>query len=371
MSESANSQPIRSSSDLVTVPTSEEQRERLTAAEVFEPGGPTKSFLYYTRKSPFQRGGIRFPGLVADAFRESEWLVLSTFVLEIIGIVVLSYGVWEESNWPAYLIAIGAGFLVVVDWVGAAFHHFKQQGKLCKRDNDLLLIFPEMRLAERRKLPYLSYEGVVMSEMPSGWRILSFFGVALIFLVMLVKIILLPAHVPTIWPPSIRWGVLGVSALTYLWIFWVHISHTGYYLAHLIYKSKVKSDKGRFNRHPDDYWKTEDEVEFDLSEFPELLKKTGHAKFANLVPSDAKLKEFLEQGVKTEFPNYQGVSPYFQIRKVGPHRYSISSLGMLYDSELDMMGRAQPNALADAAVALYGHYLQMRHLHAAHRDTKN
>lgn len=350
---------------------SEEQSKRLGAADMFEPGGSTKSFLYFTRKQVLLLGGMKFPGLIADAFRQSKGLVLTTLVVELIGIVVLSYGVWEESSWPGYVIGLGAGFLVVIDWIGAIAHHFKYKGQICKRENELLQVFPQMRMAADRKLPYKNYADKVNAEMQWGWKIISMIGIALILAVMLVKIVLLPAHVPQIWPPSIRWGVLGISAITYVWIFWVHLAHTGYYVAHLIYKHKVNADRKRFIKKPEDYWKQTDHVEFDLAEFPTLLRQTKHSTFADLVgPDQNKVNAYIEEGLTMDFGEVKGVRPYFEIRKAAPadpnsRRYIIQSLGMLYDTELDLMARSQPNPLAEAAVALWGHYLQIRYVNAA------
>lgn|GEM_PF-3594334 len=119
---------------------------------------------------------------------------------------------------------------------------------------------------------------------------------------------------------------------------------------------------------PDQFRRLPDSVEIRLEKFVTELDNTNSNVWKSLIPKDENVrKNQIQKGFESDLSKYKD--------EVGPHEiilidenskiYELRIMGRLLDSELEALVKAQPEGLARSAVAIYGHYLQMKNLKAA------
>jgi uncharacterized membrane protein len=167
---------------------------------------------------------LTLPGLFAtEKYKQDKVLFYLAMILEIIGfLLVSSFAGWQ------LIFALSVAALVVIDVFLAIGLHYKR-GKICINDNWAIAA----KTADQRK----GYQETVQEQ--KGWW-LAKVCLILLWVFAIVKAFAVFAMNPT----TQIFGILML--LVYLFIAYVHTSHTGYYLSYFRHNSALEKERDKF-----------------------------------------------------------------------------------------------------------------------------
>jgi len=337
----------------------------------FEPGAHTKELLFGTRKRKRIWGGVEFPGLFSNEniAGDSNWFWFA-ILLESIGLIALCYALWEETTLSVPFVIIIGLVVIFFDIVFAWIHHFVLTPKKCEIENEKLRIFPDMRKAEEHGKSYYDYIRLNHLQIPSWRVVISKIAGGLIVILGILKAIVFTMHLPQGWSEQVRTIILIPCLLSYCIVAYIHLTKTGFYIAYRRYISSYKKDRSKFDAmgNPDQFKRLPDSVEISLEKFVTELDNTNSNVWKSLIPKDEKIRENqIQKGFETDLSKYEDEVGQHKIILIDetPKIYELRIMGRLPDSELEALVKAQPEGLARSAIAIYGHYLQMKNLKAS------
>lgn len=324
----------------------------------FEPGPHTKSMLLGTRKQQRRIGGIEFPGLFSteQVVSDVRW-IWGVGILEMIGLIALYYVVWDSTELSALAVFGICGVAILCDCVFAVLHHFLATPKQCEIANEKLLFLEAMRSPDERKLRYTDYMNLNRFKIPT-WKQIVVFGASVIIVILsIIKAISLVTWLPQQLTDTIKTIIIVPCLLSYFIVAYIHLTHTGYWTAYRRYILSYNRDLYRYNDKEKAFQRKPFWVDIDMANFIEDMNNT---EFSTIIPDDADTRrQQVENGLKTIQVHSHTIT-----YNSANNKYRFTIMGRLLDSELQRMVELQHEGLAQAAVALYGHYLQWRNLKA-------
>ncbi len=355
-------------------------QESISSETGFEPSARTKRMYYSLRKIPQPIGGFELPGLFNyDPAQDQTWVIVA-ITLEIVSLLFLSLSLLSVLAW--YWLAIGSVLAITIDLFFAYWHHWKK-GKKSETDNELLRIFPEMRVGDAKgKEQYRDYKDYLLQkiEKPIRIRCLYFWSnLSGFFIVLLaaLKCLLLVSNfkiktsfdTTSITSPN-HLSIIPIIALLliYLFIAYIHLKYSGYWLSYVFgFQRSIKKDKTEFNiKGYDSKHKKQTRTQIiNLDDFVKYLESTQYSKWKDLIPNNPESQ--IKGGLETNMGKSQKeISPH-RIYKENPddpndNNYVLERNGLLEDSSLALMVERQPTAFAKSAVTIWGHYLQLNSL---------
>ena len=338
----------------------------------FEPTTGTKSCYFAVRKNRKIVGGIELPGLFDYVENFDKSWTIAVLITEIIALFFLARVISESSqDIPVLLLGLGALAFLAFDFASAWIHHFSVFPDRNRIENELLCIFPNMRVAADNQMKYHNYCKQDRFNLSVLKKYTPYLCVGILCLLAVVKCLLYIANVDVYFanqqmPNELQYGINGFVFLSYFFCVYAHIFHTGYYLAFRRLERSEKRDESRYysarNQQQRKPFEKQDyeSGNFSLNEFVSELTATYYAGYTELVPTDQnKRNKQINLGINTHLEN--------NIDRLGGHKiignqdgsYNIIAHGLLTDEQLILMVQNQRTNLAKAAVALWGHYVQV------------
>ncbi len=295
----------------------------------FEPSSDSKNKWLLTRKKRYGKGSITLPGLfVTDKFSSDRNFFFIAIVAELVGL----YFIWQASGYSNTFIYLVVGAFVVDLFAAIGLHWYQGEKSLYE---NLLYRFENFEKVEKSTktdnsiwVEPKTYEG---PRKRTIWIVTSFIFMVLIVGLALGKIVLyyfLP-------PMSIDGITVGIF-LSYLFVAYVHIFHTGYYLAeiwvdHFTFSPDWRS-YNRLKNEKDNKYLTKDYRKHPFKCAIELV---------NVAPNGRHFLEAIDP-IANQGLNYQ-----------------FRTWGILTDEDLQKMIDDQLTTEAQSIVAKFGHDLQM------------
>ncbi len=234
-----------------------------------------------------------------------------------------------------------------------------------------------MRKKDERNKKYYDFTRLKRLKIPSWRFIVSFiFGILIVF-IGICKAVAFTIHLPQAWSEQVRTMVLIPCLLSYFIVAFIHLTKSGYFIAYYYrYKISYNRDRSQFDDsgNPEGFERQSNQVSININKFVEELKNTNDESWKALIPKDPDiLKKQIEQGLRTDLGDFKhDAGPHEIILKDATNKiYELHTYGRLMDSELERLVKAQPEGLAQSAVALYGHFLQLENLESAVKVSEN
>lgn len=261
--------------------------------KVFEPDYETKQKWLTTRKIGHHSKFIHLPGFYQDSTSRADIVLFNlAFAVEIITSISIVVGGLMKHETSNKLGAIGnVFFLLLLDGIGAYLVH-KMKGKYCVIDNKILADPEHAHAHELQKTGKYNRGIGIFCIICSG--ILKCVGVLLY--------------------TKISITILIVLFFIYAFIMYIHIAHTGYYIAHLLFQRRY--DK-QFNKFSSD----------NLNGNKSIYGATViHKPFESKI--DLKFTKIHSGNHYIEFVSNENVSGK------NTFKYNITTIGVLQDSEI-------------------------------------
>jgi uncharacterized membrane protein len=353
----------------------------LIGEDKFEPSVTTLRAYYGTRKRPerlkFSQGGFKLPGLfdTQDYYRDRT-MFLFAMLLELIGVAFLGQVLFKASTLSRLSTAAVAAIFVIGDLLLAWLHTEFIRPEQCRLENERLRVFPHMRDGKYARRPLKEYLELDEMLLPSWRAALSFLTGALIIASAVAKAFVFYIHWQDIQfaqaeatgmplgDNNYGFVISALVLLSYIVVAIIHYFFTGYYLHGLRQRHNEKKDRAqRASDVTKEYCLAYDRIE-RLPSMDEFIKQAGdsnnqHAEFFGLCPRDETERNALRSST-TPYATMVTRNRYHRINRGPDAGYQIVATGLLRDADLIELVNAQPSATAKAAVALYGHHLQMR-----------
>lgn len=340
----------------------------------FDPTTTTKSYYLAVRKRNRTLGRVELPGLFGYEEGYDGLLTKAALTTEVIALLFLARVIKEGSpDIPFYMLIIGALAFIAFDITAAWGHHFSLQPRKCRIENQQLRVFPSMRAAGEDGLPYGDYRKLIRFAIPPWAKLISWGCLATIGILAIIKFLLYIANVgqyfySTNMPPHLQYGINGLVFLAYLFSAYVHIFHTGYSLAHWKLEKAKRRDEARYSKAVDEdsrlqfQRKLYESESFSMERFVRDIDATEYSAYLNLLPNNEDdLKQQMAKGLQTEMlRNAKLIEKHHIIFNDKDDTYKVVACGLLYDDQLEAMVQNQETPLAKAAVALWGHYVQLK-----------
>lgn len=349
---------------------SQEQHDQIVnEGKGYEPSTPVKRTYLPLRKKERLWGGVKYPGLFDyDPANDAGWFWF-TVILEVVSLAT-TYFLLEERI-SGVVLLISALCLFCLDFAFAYFHH-RYKGFECLIENQKRLFLPEMRsgvmagtfadyvshldqkLRDNKDCKYLRYIFAFLI-----WILSAFKGG--VFFIAVVSSYWFQLAVSDSKTPYL---LIVVIIASYIWIAYNHLNFTGYYMAARSNKSKHDAEAAEYNRRVGgQHGVNERQVMDDRINFKEFIdiisKDNGNPyliHFLKKSPND------LEKVINTGIKEIQ-IKPHGIYKTPQENIYTIHRYGLLTDDQLQKMINVQETQLAQIAVAIYGHKLQMQSSH--------
>lgn len=335
----------------------------------YEPSAPVKRTYLPLRKKERLWGGVKYPGLFDyDPANDSGWFWF-TVILEVVSLAT-TYFLLEERISGAVLL-ISALCLFCLDFAFAYFHH-RYKGFECLIENQKRLFLPEMRTGVMAGTfaDYVSFLEQSMRD-NKDCKYLRYIFAFLIWILSAFK-----GGVFFIAVVSSYWFQLAVSdsktpylliiviIASYIWIAYNHLNFTGYFLAAWSNKNKSNRESAEYNRRVGGQLVVNErqiqEEKIDFKEFMNTIcSDKGNPYLIHFFKkSISDLQKDLNKGIKEV-----QIQPHGVYKTPQENIYTIHRYGLLTDDQLQKMINVQETQLAQVAVAIYGHKLQMQSGH--------
>lgn len=334
----------------------------------YEPSIPVMRSFLSRRKSSRAWGTVQYPGLF-DRYESNDfgWFWF-TVVMEIVSLGISAFLL--EDRVSTIVLIISALSVFFLDFTFAYFHH-KYIAKESLIQNKKLLFLTEMRdgeCASRSYADYAAYLGQQLKDDINRKYMRYVFGCLIWLLSLLKGGIFFVAVFSSYWFQSAvsdskaPYLLIIVILASYIWIAFNHLSFSGYYLAALFSDSKWNSHRADCLRNvptKNHAVRQSEQEEVDFKHFLDIIlseKDNGKLSFFTQ-KSHSNFDSDLKKGI-------------IEIRvKAGTHfikrsenkedGYLFCRKGFLEDRQIDEMVKVQKSKLAELAVAMYFHKLQM------------
>jgi len=337
----------------------------------YEPSVPIKRTYLPLRKKERLWGGVKYPGLFDyDPANDVGWFWF-TVILEVISLGT-TYFLLEEriSN---SVLAISAICIFFLDFTFAYFHH-KYKGIKCLIENQKRLFLPEMRPGTMggdfaNYVAHLDQNFEDDKNRKYG-RIIS--AILIWFLCLTKGGAFFIAVVSSYWfqtavsDSKTPYLLIIFIIASYLWIAYNHLKFTGYYIAAWSNKRQYNAEYAEYKRqvgqHQGVNERTLKEESIDFTSFSKAvtLDTTNPylLHFRSKSAVTVTLQNELQKGIKECRVQSHGIQKSEQVGVYIIYRY-----GLLTDDHLQQMINLQESQLAQIAVAMFGHKLQMQSGH--------
>ncbi len=340
----------------------------------YEPSDPVKRSFLSRRKKTRDWGTIKYPGLF-DLYQsnDSGWFWF-TVGMEIVSLGIAAFLLEEKVSTIVLLISALSVFFL--DFTFAYFHHkYKENESLIA--NQMLLFLPEMRggtAGGTYNKHYMYLDQKIKDDINRKYM-RYVFGFLIWMLSFLKGGIFFVAVFSSYWfqtaviDSKAPYLLIIVILSSYIWIAFNHLNYSGYYLAAFFsdrkYKSELASHKKDSYKIVDQNYAKEEsagkrikEEIVNLSEFLNVIlreKDNPYIKYFTYKSHDDFASD-IKEGI-VEIRVAAGHSIKKSDNKEG--YYVFSRKGFLTDQQVNEMVKVQKSKLAELAVAVYFHYLQM------------
>jgi hypothetical protein len=334
----------------------------------YEPSVPVKRTYLPLRKKERSWGNVKYPGLFDyDPANDAGWFWF-TVMLELISLGT-TYFLFEDKI-STSVLAIGAVCVFFLDFTFAYFHH-KYKGTKCLIENQKRLFLPDMRLGTMMG-DFANYAGHLDQKFEDDknrkyGRPISAFVIWFLcftkwgaFFIAVLGSYWFQTAVRDSKTPYLL--IIFVIA-SYLWIAYNHLKFTGYYIAAWSHKRQYNAEYAEYKRqvgqHQGVNERTVKEESIDFAEFSKAITMDTtnpylfHFRSKSAVT--VTLQNELQKGIKECRVQSHGIQKSEQDGVYIIYRY-----GLLTDDHLEQMINLQETLLAQIAVAMYGHKLQMQ-----------
>ncbi|MFH0785267.1 MAG: hypothetical protein V2B20_25395 [Pseudomonadota bacterium] len=346
------------------------QREQIVKEGTgYEPSVPVKRAYLPLRKKDRLWGGVKYPGLFDnDPANDSGWFWF-TVILEVISLATTYFLLQERIS--ASVLLVCAVCLFGLDFTFAYFHH-RYKGFECLILNQKRLFLPEMRPGVMGG-PFANYVAHLEQRLKDNidckylryifafliW-VLSFFKGGVFFIAVLSSYWFQLAVSDSKTPYLLIFAIIA----SYFWIAYNHLKFTGYFMAAWSFKNKYEKESVEYNRkvgeQSNNNEKQYQEEIINFRSFKDIISADNTNPY--LIHFSKRPKNDLEKdhniGIKEIQVQAHGVK-----RNSQEHTYAIYRYGLLTDDQLQQMINVQETQLAQIAVAIYGHKLQMQSAH--------
>jgi hypothetical protein len=335
----------------------------------YEPSIQVRKTYLPLRKQKRIWGGVDYPGLFNhDPANDAGWFWF-TVTMEMMSLGMAAFLLEERVSSSVLLISASSVFFL--DFAFAYFHHkFKETESIS--ENRKRLFFSHMRSGPAAAVTYSDYFKIIEQQYKDdkNRKYTRYIFGFLIWLLSLTKGgIFFVAVFSSFWfqtavsDSKAPYLLIIVVIASYFWIALNHLNYTGYYIASYFNKIKYNSEEADHKRN---YLKLTEknkrviiEERVNFKNFIDDIMKEKHnnfiAKFS--MKSEKDIQDALEDGI-IEIRIKNGT--HF-IKRVENQEdfYIFQKNGFLLDDQIDEMVRVQKNDLAQFAVAMYFHKLQM------------
>jgi hypothetical protein len=332
----------------------------------YEPSVKVKKTFLPLRKHIRVWGGVQYPGLFDyDPANDAGWFWF-TVMMEVISLGTAAFLLEERVEMSILIISAMSVFFL--DFACAYFHH-KYKSVESLADNQMRLFLPEMRTGLSAADSYANYYGYVEQKLKDNvnrkymrhvfsfmiW-ILSLLKGGIFFIAVFSSYWFQTAVIDSKAPYLLIFVILS----SYIWIAFNHVKFSGYYLAARSHEHQFSTEQTKYKR---ELYKSEINVrqdEEDRVNFNVFLdtvlaeKKNPFLSFFTKKSKDDFKRELSEGLVEMRVK----AGTHF-IRKLENGEYIFHRKGFITDEQVNELVKAQKNQLAELAVAMYFHKLQM------------
>jgi len=346
--------------------TKAQQTRIINEGKGYEPSTKIKRTYLPLRKKERLWGGVQYPGLFDyESANDSGWFWF-TVLMEVMSLSTTYFLLAERIS--GLVLLISALCLFGLDFAFAYFHH-RYKSIECLIENQKRLFFPTMRAGVMAGT-YANYAAYLEQKLKDNkdCKYLRFIFALLIWLLSLFK-----GGVFFIAVVSSYWFQLAVSdsktpyllviviIASYIWIAYNHLNFTGYFLAAYSNKFQKNAESAAFNRSVGGQQianeRQDKEEKIDFKEFIDIIldDKTNPYLISFFNKSRNDIEKDINKGIKEIKVQSHGIYKTDQSNIYTIHRY-----GLLTDDQLQEMINVQETKIAELAVAIYGHGLQMQ-----------
>ena len=262
----------------------------------FEPEADALYNWLYTKKISFNAGNTKIPGFFGDFDQQKDRTqYFIAIALELVGVATMIFGGIQKGGFYILGAIIVAIVLFRCDIALAKWLH-RNKAKNCYIDNKLFLL-GDSDIVETRNLQSKKTEGNIGDN---GFKA----GLVLIVIVKILGVVLLGVFTSPIW--------IIIFAALYSYACYVHIAHTGYYLAN-------NSSEKTFKKQHDAFAQGEHKA-----------KKRTHR-----FESDFKLELPIQMGGNNSNISITEDEPAtFLKNEQTKYRYKLNTTGVLFDKDI-------------------------------------
>jgi hypothetical protein len=259
---------------------------------VFEPDYKTKQRWLSTRKNEHHSETVHLNGFYQDSTSKNDKILFwVAFFIEILVAFFILFGGLGKRDFGMKMFAIfDVIALIVLDGAGAYFVHM-MKGKYCELDNKIIAEPTQKRAYELKKT--------------NKWA--KPFGIFCIILSAVFKAI------GVLLFTKIRMTIFVVLLLLYVFVIYIHIAHTGYYFAGLLFRKARRKQEDIFSLDKHEGKKSIYEAR--------ILDHFFESKF------DLKINEAAPREVGHHKIEFIG-------NEEGTYKYKLITVGVLEDSEI-------------------------------------
>ncbi|WP_009961039.1 hypothetical protein [Verrucomicrobium spinosum] len=365
------------------------------AAYNFQPSQDALRRYLSTRKDSFSLGGVSMPGLFQQPYGADKGLFRVAIIVELVTAILLSLIVVSVFDLPLLAGLIPFCFFVGADVLLAFFHHYPVKPVKCLRENQKLLVIPDLRAGARRDEKFYGDFHAVLKgkEEATVWqKWLSFLCSLLIIGLAVLKMFFMAGNVDelaTIFSPKnvldpfaadssfasilkhseYRTAIFAIFAMLYGGVAYIHIRHTGWAIAAMSLVGALKRDRKERDKDPRDprFICTPYSQQVNLERFAKELQDSNDPVYSRLASAATPGSNAIKSGLKTSLNagEQRAIAPHTieihgdQLGNAVPGSYVLTRYGVLTDEQLQAWVNMQPTDFAKAVVALYGHKMQM------------
>ena len=345
-----------------------EQREVAKHGLNYEPSIQVKNSFLALRKNVRVWGSIKYPGLFDYYQANDAGLFWFTVAMEVISLGIAAFLL--EDRVSPLVLAISAMSVFFLDFAFAYFHHkYKSVESLI--ENQMLLFLSDMRVGKSAADAYANFYGHLEQRLKDdiNRKYMRYVFGLLIWLLSIIKGgIFFVAVFSSYWfqtavsDSKAPYLLIIVVLASYLWIAFNHLNFSGYYLAAFFNKSKFNTELAKYKRN---LYKT------DLNVRQSQEDRVNFRDFLNAVLAEKgnpyltfftqKSLESFEPAIKEGIVEIKVKAGTHFIKKMENEEgvYLFYRNGFLTDEQIDEMVKVQKSKLAELAVAMYFHKLQM------------
>jgi hypothetical protein len=349
---------------------SSEQNEIARDGLDYEPSIQVKRSFLPLRKNIRLWGGVKFPGLFDhDPANDAAWFWF-TVAMEVVSLGIAAFLLEERVS--ATVLLISALSVFFLDFACAYFHH-KYKSMECLIKNQMCLFLQDMRVGASAVDSFANYYAYLEQKLKDdkNRKYTRYFFGFMIWLLSLIKGgIFFIAVFSSYWfqtavsDSKAPYLLIFVIIASYFWIASNHINFSGYYLAAVANKNQLKSELIKYKRNlystsDNDKEKKEEKVYFNFSTFLNtILAEKDNTQLASF---SRKNKEDFERELHEGLVEATVKAGTHHIKKVENQEgdYIFRRKGFITDEQIHELVKAQKNQLAELAVAMYFHKLQM------------